>query len=55
VVFIVGSPQDHHDKNNDFEDPDELEIVEEELLAIALGEVIGKFGHTNAPWGRAFS
>jgi len=35
-----------------FEDPDKLEIVEEELLAVSLGEIIGKFGHTNAPWGR---
>ena len=51
VVFIIRSPQDHHDKNDDLHDPDKLEVVEEELFAVGFGEIAGNLGHTCAPWG----
>ena len=55
VIFVIRGPEDHHDENHDLQDADQLEIIEEELLAIGLVEVISDFGHKPGPSVRIWS
>ncbi len=45
VVFIIRSPEHHHDKNDDFQDTDELKVIEEELFTVCFVEITGNHGH----------
>ena len=52
MVFIIRSPQDHHDKNDNLQDPDELQVVEEKLLTIGFGKrMLASLAMPSPPWG----
>ena len=39
VVFIVRGPQGDHDKNDDLQDADELQVIEKKFFAVGPGEI----------------